>query len=367
MPAIPTGQDDLDVNARTISIANPLDYQNVNPVTDGKRNMIPFGTILMSKSFLGTVLNGTIDQNADKKERPDGVGGVEAITYHKLRWEIDVTCIFKVMKISTAYTEATAGVGPLKIGDLITMSIPNQGQAFAAAVGTTQVATFTDKVFSVDAVGFKFSDGEYGQVTIKATHNVGLHPSALSYEVDDDGDALQIMSTPLTFSLSAAGARRPRAPPAATPTETPDAMLYISTDYRVESLKPLTVGSAGDPPATRWWGLRYNSGASVGSGVELSGSGYARVEMTTAGWWTATTFVTGDPAYVNAAELTFGTPAADWGYYNELALYDAELDTDPVMIFAVNDGAGNNAVYARDDVEQKFDAGDIVLYNVVIP
>jgi len=200
MAAIPTGQDNLDASTRLIHVSQPGDYQAVNPVTDGKRLMVPFGTQVLADDFIGTILSGTIQQAADKKERPDGVGGVEAITFCKLRWEVSITATFKVMRVTSSAGAVTAGVGPLKIGDQLVFNLPNQGETFAAAGATTQTSVFTAKTFTIDDISFKFSDGEYATYDIKATHNVGLHQNSvglLSAEVEADGDVVQYQDGPL--------------------------------------------------------------------------------------------------------------------------------------------------------------------------
>ncbi len=137
----------------------------------------------------------------------------------------------------------------------------------------------------------------------------------------------------------------------------------VSDTYLEIALEQLTTGGAANPPTTRYWGLRYSTTGNPASGVELTAGGYARVAMTTATFWTAGTFPDGSPAQVNAADLDFGTPSgADWGYVNELCLYDGATDTDPQMIFNIYDGTGITAVYLRDAVPVIFGAGEVILY-----
>ena len=95
----------------------------------------------------------------------------------------------------------------------------------------------------------------------------------------------------------------------------------------------------------------------------LTAAGYARQSITSATFWTDSTFTNGDPCEVNAAALTFGTPSGvDWGYVNELCLYDGSGDTTPAKIFRIGDGTGASVVYLRDGVEVRFEIGEIILF-----
>jgi hypothetical protein len=69
-------------------------------------------------------------------------------------------------------------------------------------------------------------------------------------------------------------------------------------------------------------------GTLASAGTEVTGGSYARVAITTATGWSAIQTGTGDDGnpirYItNAADLTFPTCTADWGYVPGWELYDA--------------------------------------------
>jgi hypothetical protein len=197
MPAIPSGTDARDATARQVHTALPSDFRHANPVANGKSMLVPFGTYILTagNTALGTVKSGTIDDNADAKERGDGSGGVEAMTQHKLRFECDLTATFRIMHPSSAPTDPTAGTGPIKTGDLFTLQVPKQGAACAApATDATPVATFEALTFTVTSCQFKFSDGEYAEYSIKGVHHRGLHDQTfVSAEVTAAGAVVQLI------------------------------------------------------------------------------------------------------------------------------------------------------------------------------
>jgi hypothetical protein len=131
--------------------------------------------------------------------------------------------------------------------------------------------------------------------------------------------------------------------------------MPINDTWQNAALDQLTVGGAPEPPASRWFGLRYN-----GVEVAVPSSAYARVEITSATFWTPGTYALASNARVNADPLDFGTPTAAWGYVNELCLYDDELDTEPAKIFGLAEGGG--AVYIENGVPVIFNPGEIILY-----
>ncbi len=133
-------------------------------------------------------------------------------------------------------------------------------------------------------------------------------------------------------------------------------MGLLSDDYGNAALNALTSGGVTDPPATRYFGLRYN-------GVEVSagGSAYARVPITTSGWWTTATFEEASFARTNVSSVSFATPTAPWGYVNELCLYDGAMDTVPAIVFTLTDDGGA-ALYIENGAALLILPGEIILY-----
>ena len=121
-------------------------------------------------------------------------------------------------------------------------------------------------------------------------------------------------------------------------------------------LDQLTTGGAADPPATRYWGLRLN-------GVEKTGAGYDRVEMTSAtAWATATDAWLGSTnARVNAGPIEFPNPAAAWGFANELALYNDNVTATPAAVFDLESDTGGS-LYIEENVPVTILPGEVVFY-----
>ncbi len=209
MAAIPTGQDDFDTAMRHVHVARAGDVAQGYPTADERMMLVPFGTAIFAGSgrggdLLGTVLNGTLTNTADRKTRPDGVGGVEEITYANVRWEAQITATFRQAKVSTSDGAATGGTGPLKPGDIILLVTPASGQTFAApSTGTVEplATAWVTRGFTVDEVSFKFSDGEYATYDVKLTHEASFWaPGSInSAEVDAAGNVLQLQDEALNL------------------------------------------------------------------------------------------------------------------------------------------------------------------------
>jgi hypothetical protein len=137
-------------------------------------------------------------------------------------------------------------------------------------------------------------------------------------------------------------------------------MPQLSDGWQNILLDKATIGDTGtdDPPATRYIGLRYN-----GTEVSATGTAYARLSLTSATFWDAVTssWVGNVNARVNAADFTFATPTADWGYVNELCIYDGISDTEPAQLFYLEGDTGES-LYILDGAALTIAAGQLILY-----
>lgn len=207
MAAIPTGTDNLDTTARVIRVAHQADMSYGYPTADAQSHLVPFGTAMFSATgaggdYLGTVLNGSLTYTADRKTRPDGLGGTAEVTYTNIRWEGTLTCTFKLALTTSAAGAASAGKGPIPIGQIITLITPNCGETFVApSSGTVAplVTAWAAKHFTVDQLDFKFADGEYATYDVKLTHEHSLMAggSPNSAEVNSEGEVVQLTEEPV--------------------------------------------------------------------------------------------------------------------------------------------------------------------------
>ncbi len=185
----------FDPNSRNIHVGPQSDFRY--DANGPREAVVPFGTWVMGAGSLGTVQSGNIKESADKKERGDGAGGTEAITYSGLKFEAKVTVNYRVV--------GTTGHGPPKIGDFVQFRVPLQDALDLNEVpagGQPLPAAWETLFFSVDDIDFKFSNGDYATFDLSATHNRSLHGdmTVISAQVTAEGTVLA--ANPITAPVN---------------------------------------------------------------------------------------------------------------------------------------------------------------------
>lgn len=96
-------------------------------------------------------------------------------------------------------------------------------------------------------------------------------------------------------------------------------MAGISKNYANLFLADITGGTAFAGPSDIWVALFQTDPGNDGSGTEVNGSNYARVNYPTG--WSPT--VTGGTTFDNDTAITFNTASGSWGTVTHFGLFDA--------------------------------------------
>lgn len=92
------------------------------------------------------------------------------------------------------------------------------------------------------------------------------------------------------------------------------------TEYTAKNVLEHVVGKTAFAMPAAYVALYI--GDPLGSGVEVSGTGYARV-ATVGTDWNAATFASPTASITNAVDIDFGAAGGDWGTVDYVALFDA--------------------------------------------
>lgn len=109
-------------------------------------------------------------------------------------------------------------------------------------------------------------------------------------------------------------------------------MAQASTWYRGQVLNQWFRAQSVSIPSDLYLALHTEDPGADGSGAEVSGGDYARVEIpSNTTNWSAPSTGTGVEAITNLLTLTFPTPTADWGTITHWALWTASSGGEVVI------------------------------------
>lgn len=110
-------------------------------------------------------------------------------------------------------------------------------------------------------------------------------------------------------------------------------MAQASTYYREQVLNQWFRAQSVTIPTSTWFALHTEDPGTDGSGAEVTGGDYERVEIpSNTTNWSAPTTGTGVEAITNLLTLTFPVPTADWGTITHWALWTADTGGE-VLIY----------------------------------
>ena len=130
------------------------------------------------------------------------------------------------------------------------------------------------------------------------------------------------------------------------------------SDFMQDALRTLVfrTGTGLTKPADIWVALHTADPTDAGTGTEVSGGSYARVQNDPLdGNWTAGTATNGQTA--NVGDLTYPSPTANWGTATHLGLRDASTSGNLLLYGPLTTAK----VISNGDPAPKFAAGALTV------